>query len=73
MIDDHMEISDYLFLLSFIYNILFNYNRYFEKYQEWGMDKEKSIEYAEKDVKKEITDAIQTLNYQLNSLTTTNG
>lgn len=50
-----------------------SYNRYFEKYQEWGMDKEKSIEYAEKDVKKEITDAIQTLNYQLNSLTTTNG
>ena len=50
-----------------------SYNRYFEKYQEWGVDKEKSIEYAEKDVKKEITDAIQTLNYQLNSLTTTNG
>ena len=50
-----------------------SYNRYFEKYQEWGMNKEKSIEYAEKDVKKEITDAIQTLNYQLNSLTTTNG
>ena len=50
-----------------------SYNRYFEKYQEWGVDKEKSIEYAEKDVKKEITDAIQTLNYKLNSLKTTNG
>ena len=31
MIDDHMEISAYFLILSFIYNILFNYNRYFEK------------------------------------------
>ena len=29
--------------------------------------------FAEEDLKKEVADAVQTLNYQLNSLTTTNG
>lgn len=50
-----------------------SYNRYFEKYQEWGIEESKCAEYAMKDTKKEVADAVQTLNYQLNSLTTTNG
>lgn len=50
-----------------------SYNRYFEKYQNWGFKENKCTEYAMKDTKKEVADAVQTLNYQLNSLTTTNG
>lgn len=50
-----------------------SYNRYFDKYQEWGIEEAKCAEYAMKDTKKEVADAVQTLNYQLNSLTTTNG
>lgn len=50
-----------------------SYNRYFDKYQEWGIEDSKCAEYAMRDTKKEVADAVQTLNYQLNSLTTTNG
>lgn len=50
-----------------------SYNRYFDKYQKWGIEEAKCAEYAMKDTKKEVADAVQTLNYQLNSLTTTNG
>lgn len=50
-----------------------SYNRYFNKYQEWSIEDSKCAEYAMKDTKKEVADAVQTLNYQLNSLTTTNG
>lgn len=50
-----------------------SYNIYLKKYQDWGIEEGKCSEYARKDTKKEISDAVQTLNYQLNSLTTTNG
>lgn len=50
-----------------------SYNRYFEKYQEWGFENESCKKFAMEDTKKEVADAVQTLNYQLNSLTTTNG
>lgn len=50
-----------------------SYNRYFEKYRNWEFEENKCAEYAMKDTKKEVADAVQTLNYQLNSLTTTNG
>ena len=50
-----------------------SYNIYLKKYRDWGIEEEKCSEYARKDTKKEISDAVQTLNYQLNSLTTTNG
>ena len=43
------------------------------KYKKWGESEEKAHEHAMLDLKKEISDSIQTLNYQLNSLTTTNG
>ena len=48
-------------------------NYYFNKYREWGESEDKAYEHAKFDLKKEISDSIQTLNYQLNSLTTTNG
>lgn len=50
-----------------------SYNLYLEKYKNRGFNEELSIKYAKEDTKKEITDSIQTLNYQINSLMTTNG
>lgn len=50
-----------------------SYDLYYKKYIDWGMTKEQAKDFAEKDTKKEIADAVQTLNYQLNSFTTTNG
>lgn len=50
-----------------------SYNRYLEKYKSWGFDDEKAGAYASEDLKKEIEDAVQTFNYQCNSMTTTNG
>ena len=48
-------------------------NYYLNKYKKWGEPEEKAYEHAMLDLKKEVSDSIQTLNYQLNSLTTTNG
>lgn len=50
-----------------------SYNLYLEKYENRGFSEELSIKYAKEDTKKEIADSIQTLNYQINSLMTTNG
>lgn len=50
-----------------------SYNLYLEKYKNRGFNEELSIKYAKEDTKKEIADSIQTLNYQINSLMTTNG
>ena len=50
-----------------------SYNQFFNKYENWGFEPAKCAEFASKDTKKEVSDAVQTLNYQLNSLTTTNG
>lgn len=50
-----------------------SYNRYYNKYINWGFNEEDSIKFANIDIKKEVSDGIQTLNYQLNSLSTTNG
>ena len=46
-----------------------SYNRYLQKYKDAdvGLTEDEIIELAEKDTKKEIEDAIQTLNYQINS------
>jgi ribonucleoside-triphosphate reductase len=50
-----------------------SYEQYFQKYKEWGFSDKKAKKYADEDLKKEVRDATQTLIYQLNSLTTTNG
>lgn len=46
---------------------------YYNKYLDWGFSGNESKKFAMFDTKKEVKDAVQTLNYQLNSLTTTNG
>jgi hypothetical protein len=46
---------------------------YYNKYLNWGDSPKEAEKHATFDLNKEITDSIQTLNYQLNSLTTTNG
>lgn len=48
-----------------------SYERYLDKYRDWGFDDPEKC--ALEDTKQEISDAVQTLNYQLNSLSTTNG
>lgn len=50
-----------------------SHERYLRKYLDWGFSQEKAEEYASIDTKKEVADGVQTLNYQLNSLSTTNG
>lgn len=50
-----------------------SYNIYLQKYERRGIEKDKCIEYAKEDLKKEVSDAVQTFNYQCNSMTTTNG
>lgn len=50
-----------------------SYERYFEKYKDWGFGFETAQQYAMIDLKKEITDGVQTFNYQVNSMSTTNG
>lgn len=48
-------------------------NIYIEKYRKRGFDEDDVQKYAEEDLKKEISDAVQTFNYQTNSMSTTNG
>ena len=50
-----------------------SYNRYLNKYEKRGHSKEDCIRYAKEDLRKEISDSVQTFNYQCNSMTTTNG
>lgn len=50
-----------------------SYNRYIEKYTLRGHCKEDIEKYAKEDLQKEIEDGVQTFNYQINSMSTTNG
>lgn len=50
-----------------------SFNKYMKRYQERGLDEKKCKEYATQDTKKEIADGVQTFNYQVNSMTNTNG
>lgn len=50
-----------------------SYNRYIDKYTKRGCSDEESEKFAKEDLKKEIEDSVQTFNYQINSMTTTNG
>lgn len=43
------------------------------KYIQRNLTEEEAIKWATEDLKKEITDAVQTFNYQVNSMTNTNG
>ena len=50
-----------------------SYNWYLNKYKKRKFKKEDCEKYAKEDIKKEITDGVQTFQYQINSMTTTNG
>lgn len=50
-----------------------SYNRYLEKYKKRKFNKADCEKYAKEDLKKEIIDGVQTFQYQINSMTTTNG
>ncbi len=49
----------------------FEYHK--KKYLSRGFNETDAEKYADEDTKKEVTDAVQTFNYQVNSMTNTNG
>ena len=50
-----------------------SYEKYLKKYQDRHLSKEDCEKYAMQDTKKEVEDGVQTFNYQVNSMTNTNG
>ena len=46
---------------------------YRKKYLDWGMTEEQANKFASLDLAREVKDAVQTFNYQINSMSTTNG
>jgi len=50
-----------------------SYNVYLKKYEKRNLSKEDCEKFAKEDLKKEIEDGVQTFQYQVNSMTTTNG
>lgn len=53
--------------------VIDSYNRYVKQYRDRGIDESTANEWAKLDTQKEIEDAVQTFNYQVNSMTNTNG
>ena len=62
--DKYLEIKDKIIKL-------FDYNK--KKYKDRNFSDNEAQWYAEEDLMKEISDAVQTFNYQINSMSTTNG
>lgn len=50
-----------------------SYEKYYKKYKDRGLTEEQCKEYAQQDTRKEVADGVQTFNYQVNSMTNTNG
>lgn len=50
-----------------------SYNKYLNKYIKRGLSEEVSKQFAMQDTRKEVEDGVQTFNYQVNSMTNTNG
>ena len=50
-----------------------SYNRFLKRYKERGFNDEQAEKFAKEDLAKEIQDGVQTFQYQINSMTTTNG
>ena len=50
-----------------------SYEKYYKKYKSRGLTEIQCQEFAKQDTKKEINDGVQTFNYQVNSMTNTNG
>ena len=50
-----------------------SYEKYYTKYKERNLNEEDCKKFAEQDTRKEVEDGVQTFNYQVNSMTNTNG
>ena len=50
-----------------------SYEKYLKKYQGRNLSKEQCEKFAMEDTRKEVEDGVQTFNYQVNSMTNTNG
>ncbi len=50
-----------------------SYDKYYDKYINRGMSKEDAKKFADEDLKQEIKDGIQTIQYQINTFATSNG
>lgn len=50
-----------------------SYQEHYAKYLRRGLSSRECEKFAQEDVKKDIKDAVQTFNYQVNSMSTTNG
>ena len=50
-----------------------SYNKYLNKYKERKLSQEQCEKFAKEDLAREIKDGVQTFQYQINSMTTTNG
>lgn len=50
-----------------------SYEIYLERHRSRGLPEEQCLKFADQDIRKEIQDAVQTFNYQTNSMSTTNG
>ena len=50
-----------------------SYNIYLKKYRERKLPEDQVVKFAKEDLAKEISDGVQTFQYQINSMTTTNG
>ncbi len=50
-----------------------SYEKYYDKYIQRGFSVEQANKFATEDTNKEIEDGVQTFNYQVNSMTNTNG
>ena len=53
--------------------VKYSYDKYYKKYQKRNLSKEQCEKFAMEDTKKEVEDGVQTFNYQVNSMTNTNG
>ena len=50
-----------------------SYEKYYKKYKNRNLSEEQCKKFAKEDTRKEIEDGVQTFNYQVNSMTNTNG
>lgn len=50
-----------------------SYNKYIEKYTKRGLSTDDVKKFADEDLRQEVESSVQTFNYQINSMSTTNG
>ena len=53
--------------------VRYSYEKYYKKYKDRNLKDADCKKFAEQDTRKEVEDGVQTFNYQVNSMTNTNG